>query len=94
MATPAPAIHISPGTPIGTGWPRGSTRCTRVLATGRPIGGEPSPATGWAVVACDVGSHKLLLGQFWVTTAPHTFFMSNGLSSMGYGLPAAMATSA
>jgi acetolactate synthase-1/2/3 large subunit len=44
-----------------------------------------------AVVACDVGSHKLLLGQFWVTTAPHTFFMSNGLSSMGYGLPAAMA---
>jgi len=44
-----------------------------------------------AIVACDVGSHKLLLGQFWVTTVPHTFFMSNGLSSMGYGMPAAMA---
>lgn len=45
------------------------------------------------VVACDVGSHKLLAGQFWRTTIPHTFFMSNGLSSMGYGLPAAMAAS-
>jgi acetolactate synthase-1/2/3 large subunit len=43
------------------------------------------------IVACDVGSHKLLLGQFWVTTVPQTFFMSNGLSSMGYGIPAAMA---
>jgi acetolactate synthase-1/2/3 large subunit len=43
------------------------------------------------VVSCDVGSHKLLLGQFWTTTMPHTFFMSNGLSSMGYGVPAAMA---
>ncbi len=45
------------------------------------------------VVTCDVGSHKLLAGQFWRTTAPHTFFMSNGLSSMGYGLPAAVAAS-
>ncbi len=48
---------------------------------------------GDTVVACDVGSHKLLAGQFWRTTMPHTFFMSNGLSSMGYGLPAAVAAS-
>lgn len=40
---------------------------------------------------CDVGSHKLLAGQFWRTTVPQTFFMSNGLSAMGYGLPAAIA---
>jgi len=45
------------------------------------------------VLACDVGSHKFLAGQFWRTTMPHTFFMSNGLSSMGYGLPAAVAAS-
>ncbi len=45
------------------------------------------------VLACDVGSHKFIAGQFWRTTVPHTFFMSNGLSSMGYGLPAAVAAS-
>ncbi|MDR7555825.1 MAG: thiamine pyrophosphate-binding protein [Armatimonadota bacterium] len=45
------------------------------------------------VVAVDVGSHKLLAGQCWPTTVPHTFFVSNGLSSMGYGLPAAIAAS-
>jgi acetolactate synthase I/II/III large subunit len=37
------------------------------------------------------GSHKLLLGQFWHTYEPGTFFMSNGLSGMGFGIPAAIA---
>lgn len=50
---------------------------------------EALPAEGIAV--CDVGAHKLLIGQVWRTDQPGTFFMSNGLSSMGYGLPAAMA---
>jgi acetolactate synthase I/II/III large subunit len=39
-------------------------------------------------VTTDVGSHKYLLGQFWPSRQPGTFFMSNGLSGMGYGLPA------
>jgi len=43
------------------------------------------------VLTTDVGAHKLLAGQIWKTYEPLTFFMSNGLSSMGYGLPAAMA---
>ena len=43
------------------------------------------------IVTSDVGAHKLLLGQAWVSYHPLTFFMSNGLSSMGYGFPAAMA---
>lgn len=43
------------------------------------------------ILACDVGSHKFVAGQFWQATIPHTFFVSNGLSSMGYGLPAAVA---
>ncbi len=47
------------------------------------------PAEG--MVVCDVGSHKLLLGQIWPTSRPATFLMSNGLSSMGYGLAAATA---
>lgn len=44
-----------------------------------------------AIVAVDVGAHKLLFGQIWKTYSPLTFFISNGLSSMGYGFPAAMA---
>ena len=44
-----------------------------------------------AVLTTDVGAHKLLLGQLWEAYEPLTFFMSNGLSSMGYGFPAAMA---
>jgi acetolactate synthase-1/2/3 large subunit len=43
------------------------------------------------ILTCDVGSHKLMLGQFWRAYEPGTFFMSNGLSGMGFGLPAAMA---
>jgi acetolactate synthase I/II/III large subunit len=43
------------------------------------------------IAACDVGSHKLAIGQFWRTYEPWTFLMANGLSGMGFGLPAAMA---
>lgn len=43
------------------------------------------------VVTTDVGSHKLLVGQGWRTYAPGGVLMTNGLSSMGYGLPAAIA---
>ena len=43
------------------------------------------------IAACDVGSHKLLMGQFWRAYEPGTFFMSNGLSGMGFGVPAAIA---
>jgi acetolactate synthase-1/2/3 large subunit len=32
-----------------------------------------------------------MLGQFWRAYEPGTFFMSNGLSGMGFGLPAAIA---
>jgi acetolactate synthase-1/2/3 large subunit len=45
------------------------------------------------IVTCDVGSHKLLMGQFWRSYAPGTFFMSNGLSGMGFGVPAAIGAS-
>ena len=43
------------------------------------------------MVTCDVGSHKLAMGQFWRSYYPGTFFMSNGLSGMGFGIPAAIA---
>jgi acetolactate synthase I/II/III large subunit len=43
------------------------------------------------IASCDVGSHKLAIGQFWRAYEPGTFLMANGLSGMGFGLPAAMA---
>lgn len=43
------------------------------------------------IASCDVGAHKFLMGQLWTTYSPNSFLVSNGLSSMGYGLPAAMA---
>lgn len=44
-----------------------------------------------AIVACDVGSHRQLTAQIWPTYWPRTFLTSNGLSSVGYALPAALA---
>lgn len=53
----------------------------------RELSGALPPET---IVVTDVGSHKYLFGQFWPSSKPDTFFVSNGLSAMGYGLPAAI----
>jgi acetolactate synthase I/II/III large subunit len=44
-----------------------------------------------AILATDVGAIKSITSQAWAAYAPLTFFESNGLSAMSYGLPAAMA---
>ncbi len=38
----------------------------------------------------DVGSHKIFSSLEWPTLAPNTFYLSNGLSSMAFSLPAAI----
>ena len=43
------------------------------------------------VVSTDVGSHKMLIGQGWTSYSPRALLMTNGLSSMGFSLPAAIA---
>jgi acetolactate synthase-1/2/3 large subunit len=45
------------------------------------------------VIATDVGAHKMLISQTWNTATPNGFLVSNGLSSMGYGVPAALCAS-
>ena len=42
-------------------------------------------------MTCDVGSHRELAAQAWPSYWPRTFLTSNGLSSVGFALPAAMA---
>jgi acetolactate synthase-1/2/3 large subunit len=43
-----------------------------------------------APLVVDVGSHKIHSSLSWPTLTPNRFLVSNGLSSMGYGLPGAM----
>ncbi len=47
------------------------------------------PADG--IMACDVGAHTHLIGQMWRTPEPGLQLMTNGCSSMGFGVPAAIA---
>ena len=42
------------------------------------------------VAAVDVGAHRILLSQVWPAFAPRTLLQSNGLCTMGCGLPLAI----
>lgn len=44
-----------------------------------------------AIVATDVGSHKIFASLNWRALKPNTFLVSNGLSVMGFGVAAAIA---
>lgn len=43
------------------------------------------------VVTTDVGSHKIFAALSWPARAPNRYFVSNGLSAMGFGLCSAIA---
>ncbi|MFC1529917.1 thiamine pyrophosphate-binding protein [Gemmatimonadota bacterium] len=45
---------------------------------------------GEGIMVCDVGAHTHLIGQMWPTPAPDRQLMTNGWSSMGFGIPAAI----
>jgi acetolactate synthase-1/2/3 large subunit len=47
------------------------------------------PADG--ILAFDVGAHTHQIASQWAAHAPKTFLITNGWSSMGFGLPAAIA---
>jgi acetolactate synthase-1/2/3 large subunit len=46
---------------------------------------------GDGIMTCDVGAHTHLIGQLWRTPAPGLQIMTNGWSTMGFGIPAAIA---
>lgn len=50
---------------------------------------EILPADG--IMTCDVGAHLHLIGQQWQTPSPECQLMTNGCSSMGFAIPAAIA---
>lgn len=43
------------------------------------------------IMTCDVGAHTHLIGQKWLTPSPGLQIMTNGWSTMGFGIPAAIA---
>jgi acetolactate synthase I/II/III large subunit len=42
------------------------------------------------ILVSDVGAHTHIIGQLWETKGPGNFLVSNGWSSMGFGIPAAI----
>lgn len=44
-----------------------------------------------SIMTCDVGAHLHLIGQQWKTFTPECQLMTNGCSSMGFAIPAAIA---
>jgi acetolactate synthase-1/2/3 large subunit len=42
------------------------------------------------ILTADVGAHLHLLGQLWRVAEPGRLLMTNGWSSMGFGIPAAL----
>jgi len=44
-----------------------------------------------AIAAVDTGSHRILINHVWEAYEPRRLLQSNGLGSMGYALPAAIA---
>ncbi len=66
-----------------------------------PAEGRLLPQTVWDIlrqntprqtlVTTDVGAHKIFTGLAWPAYTPNSYMLSNGLSSMGFGLPGAIA---
>jgi acetolactate synthase-1/2/3 large subunit len=69
---------------------RGTSVSPRTMWPGDLVQTLAAAVPADTIVTTDVGSHKYLFGQFWPSRQPSTFWMSNGLSAMGYGLSAAI----
>ena len=69
---------------------KGTAGAANVMWPGDIIRALADVAPPETIVTTDVGSHKYLFGQYWPSRTPDTFWMSNGLSGMAYGLSAAI----
>jgi acetolactate synthase-1/2/3 large subunit len=89
--------------PAGTGWGFDAAREFRqrvAKALDTPAKGlSPQRAVEVArqilprdtIASCDAGASRLLVVQKWQSYGPRTFLTSNGLGSMGYAIPGALA---
>ena len=99
----AAAAALAALQPIGNDWPETAlaehrAAFQRALRPATP-GFSPHAAIDVArralpregVLAFDVGAHTHQTASQWTAHAPRTFLITNGWSSMGFGLPAAIA---
>jgi acetolactate synthase-1/2/3 large subunit len=66
------------------GYADGRLNPSEVVTTVRSV------APAGTVMTADVGSHKIMAAQAWTAQAPRETLITNGLSAMGFGLPAAI----
>lgn len=66
-------------------WGKESISSVQAVATARDLFPEDT------ILVSDTGTHKMVTGQVWKAFSPLTYLVSNGLSTMGYALPAANA---
>jgi acetolactate synthase-1/2/3 large subunit len=97
------ALEVLAAGPSGGEWTQAAVAAhrERFQASLRPRTGAFSPHQAIDVVrevlpkggvlAFDVGAHTHQIGSQWSAHAPRTFLITNGWSSMGFGLPAAIA---
>ncbi len=71
-------------TPLPAASPRG-------LSPARLLARLRRQASQETILTVDTGAHKLLVGQLWSCHEPRSYFVSHGLSTMGFALPAAVA---
>lgn len=103
LGNPVIALRaLNEADPIKTDWDMGAVqkRKAEIFEAFEPQSGSFGPLAVLqelrkalpedGIMACDVGSHTHLIGQAWKT--PHLFgqIMTNGWSSMGFGVPAAI----
>jgi len=89
--------------PLASNWDKAALKARRdnMFALMEPAPGSFGPCAALSILrdvlpqdgimACDVGAHTHLIGQMWRTPAPNLQLMTNGCSSMGFGVPAAIA---
>lgn len=61
------------------------------LASWQVVEAVAAGAPAAASVAVDAGAHMFAAAWFWRSTLPRRFLISNGLATMGYAVPAALA---
>ncbi|HUW69220.1 MAG TPA: thiamine pyrophosphate-binding protein [bacterium] len=100
---PASLERLAATAPIDSSWDMAAlkTRRDAMFRALEPPAGSFGPRAALAILreilpqdgimACDVGAHTHLIGQMWRTPAPGLQLMTNGCSSMGFGVPAAIA---
>ncbi len=85
-------------------WTRTQVAAHRAAWQAELAESTPGPATAiravqaavpsHAVVTLDTGAHRITASNVWLAAAPDRLLQSNGLASMGYALPAALAAAA